>query len=114
MRNSRELRTATRSVESAMAAMPADLHEVRLALADLDELLGSLSGYSRRLSSAVEKLPDGPELHLDHPHGPVAPEVVCNHVASHLQAAAAGIDQTRTAVGIAGRLSEQLRDAGAE
>ena len=40
--------------------------------------------------------------------GPVSPELVCNPAAIHLQAAAAGIDQARTAVDVAHRLAGRL------
>ena len=111
--SSTELAAAVAAVELAEAATSTDLHDVRLALGDLADLLGVLSSYSRRLSLAVEKMPDSPSgLRLDQVDGPAAPEFVCNHVANHLQAAAVGIDQARTAVNIARRLSEQLHPKG--
>lgn len=107
--SSRELSPAIKTVQLAGAAIPTDLEGVRPALGDLHELLDALSSYSRQLSSVVEMLSDGPvDLRVDHIHGAVSPEVVFNHVANHLQAAAAGIDQARTAVGIARLLSGQL------
>ena len=76
-------------------------------------LLGALSSYTRRLSSAVESLPDVAEdLRVNELDGPVPPAVVCNQVAIHTQAAAAGIDQARTAVSVAHRLSGRLRTQG--
>lgn len=107
--STRELKTAVASIQQADASMPTDLDGVRCALGDLDDLLGVLSSYSRRLSSAVESLPGAaPDLRVNEVDGPVAPEFVCNQVAIHLQAAAAGIDQSRTAVSVAHRLSERL------
>jgi len=107
--SARELNTAIAGVQQADAAIPTDLEGMRSALGDLDELLGVVSGYSRRLSSAVEGLPDGDTgLRVNQLDAPVAPEFVCNQVAIHLQAAAAGIDQARTAVRVAHRLSERL------
>jgi len=109
----RLLKTAVASIQDAEAAMPSDLDGMGCALGDLDELLGALSSYTRRLSSAVESLPDVAEdLRVNELDGPVPPAVVCNQVAIHTQAAAAGIDQARTAVSVAHRLSGQLRMQG--
>jgi hypothetical protein len=105
----RELTTAVASIQRADASMPPDLDGMRCALGDLDALLGVLSDFGRRLSSAVESLPGGTaDLRVNEMDGPVSPEFVCNQIAIHLQAAAAGIDQSRTAVSVAHRLSERL------
>jgi hypothetical protein len=107
--STRELTTAVASIQQADAAMPTDLDGMRSALGDLDDLLGVLSSYGRRLSTAVEDLPgSATDLRVNQMDGPVAPEFVCNQVAIHLQAAAAGIDQAQTAVSVALRLSERL------
>jgi len=89
--------------------MPSDLDGMACALSDL-RVLGS---YTRRLSSAVESLPDLTEdLRVNQQDGPVPPQVVCNQIAIHTQAAAAGIDHARTAVSMAHRLSGRLRMQG--
>ncbi len=107
--STRELSMAVAAVRQADAAPPHELDGMRCALGDLDELLGVVSDYSRRLSSAAEGLPAANvELRVNQLDGPVAPEFVCNQVAMHLQAAAAGIDQARTAVSVAHRLIERL------
>ena len=109
----RLLKTAVARIQDAQAAMPPDLDGMACALGDLDELLGVLSSYTRRLSSDVEGLPDLTEdLRVNEQDGPVPPQVVCNQIAIHTQAAAAGIDQARTAVSVAHRLSGRLRMQG--
>lgn len=107
--NSRQLTTAVATVEQAGAALPSDLDGLHQTLGDLDELLGAVSDYTRQLSSTVENLPDGPaDVRLDQEDSLVTPEFVCNKVANHLQAAAAGMDQARGAVRIARHLGERL------
>ena len=54
----RLLKTAVARIQDAQAAMPSDLDTMACDLGDLDELLGVLSSYTRRLSSAVESLHD--------------------------------------------------------
>ena len=54
----RLLNTAVARIQDAQAAMPSDLDGMACALGDLDELLGVLSSYTTRLSSAVESLHD--------------------------------------------------------
>ncbi len=49
----RELPGAVANLQQAHASMPANLDGIRGALGDLDHLLGILSEYSRRLSSAA-------------------------------------------------------------
>ena len=107
--NTRELTRAVANIQQAGASMPTNLDGLRNALTDLDDLLGVVSIYSRRLSSAVESLPGSADLTVNEIDGPVSPEFVCNQVAIHLQAAATGIDLARTAVNVAYRLSERLR-----
>jgi hypothetical protein len=58
-----------------------------------------LAGYTRRLSAAVEDLPDTADsLRVTELSDRIAPEVVCGPAAGHIQAAAAGIDHTRIAI----------------
>lgn len=105
----RALKAAVVDVQRAESAIPAELDEIVTALNDLDGLLGELSNYSRRLSVVVEGLPGRTEhLRVHELEGPVSPELVCNPAAVHLQAAAAGIDQARTAVNVAHRLAGRL------
>ena len=107
--NSGQLTTAVATIEQADAALPSGLDGLDQTLGDLDELLGALSDYTRHLSSTVENLVDGPaRIRLDQEDSPVTPEFVCRKVAKHLQAAAAGMDQARGAVRIAGHLGERL------
>ena len=68
----RLLKTAVARIQDAQAAMPSDLDGMACDLGDLDELLGVLSSYTRRLSSAVEGLPDLTEdLRVNEQDGPV-------------------------------------------
>ena len=84
----RLLKTAVARIQDAQAAMPSDLDGMACDLGDLDELLGVLSSYTRRLSSAVESLPDLTEdLRVNEQDGPVPPQLVCNQIAIHTQAA---------------------------
>jgi hypothetical protein len=105
----RALKTAVVNIQQAEKAITSELDGIVTALRDLDELLGELSGYSRRLSIVVEGLPEhNVDLRVNELEGPVSPELVCNPAAIHLQAAAAGIDQARTAVDVAHRLAGRL------
>jgi len=89
---------ATR-IGAAEAAMPTGPRGVEQALGDVDEILLVLAGFTRRLSAAVEDLPDTAEsLRVTELGDRIAPEVVCSRAAGHIQAAAAGIDQTRIAI----------------
>jgi len=105
----RALIAAVVDIQRAEAAIPTELDAIVAELGDLDRLLGALSDYTRRLSVVVEGLPAHTEtLRVNELEGPVAPEWVCNPAAVHLQAAAAGIDQARTAVNVAHRLTGRL------
>ena len=107
--NSRELTAARVSVQEAAAALPSGPDGLHRTLGELDQLISALSAYIRGLSSTVEALPDGPVgVRLDQADDPVTPEFVCNRVANHLQAAAAGMDQAQGAVRIARHLGERL------
>ena len=94
--NSRALITAATGIQQAGTDLPTGLAGLHRALGHLDELIGALSAYSRRLSASAENLPDGAEgVRLDQEDSSVTPEFVCTRVANHLQAAAAGMDQAR-------------------
>ena len=107
--NDRALKAAVVEIQRAETAIPGELDGIVTALGDLDELLGELSSYSRRLSVVVEGLPGRSEnLQVNELEGPSSPELICNPAAVHLQAAAAGIDQAKTAVNVAHRLTDRL------
>ena len=107
--NEQVLKAAVAEVRLAVTAMPAELDGILAALGDLDELLGELSRYSRGLSISVEGLPGRTNhLRVNELDGQLAPELVCKPAATHLQAAAAGIDQAKSAVTVAHRLVGRL------
>ena len=107
--NEQALKAAVAEIRLAVTAMPAKLDGILAALGDLDELLGELSRYSRGLSIAVEDLPGRTEnLQVNELDGQLDPELVCKPAAVHLQAAAAGIDQAKSAVNVAHRLAGRL------
>jgi hypothetical protein len=109
MNGGQEVSTAVAKIEQIGTATLTELDGVQHSVADLDELLGILSHVTRGLSSAAENLPGSVRnLRVNEPDGSVAPGFVCGQVANHLQAAATGIDQARTAVSIAHRLSLRL------
>jgi hypothetical protein len=107
--NERDVRTAVVSIQEAGASPPTDLDGMLRALGDLDSLLSALGTYCRQLSVHCEGLPATNDLEVDEPDGDVVPGFICNQVAIHVQATAAGIDQARTAVSVAGLLCSRLR-----
>ena len=112
MNGSEEVSRAVAKIEHIGTATLTELDGMQDSVAELDELLGILSHVTRRLSSAAEHLPgSAPNLRVNELDGSVAPRFVCGQVANHLQAAATGIDQARTAVSIAHRLSLRLHVA---
>ena len=107
--NGRTLKAAVVHVQRAEGAIPGDLDGIVTALGDVDELLGELSSYLRRLSVVVEGLPGRiRNLQVNEMAGTFTAESVCEPAAVHLQAAAAGIDQAETAVNVAHRLAGRL------
>jgi hypothetical protein len=109
-----QLQAATARITQEVSAMPTGVDGVHRTVADLDDLLGVLSSFTRLLSAAVEHLPDSTdELSFDQLGEPIPPDVACNNAAIHVQAAAAGIDQAQTAIRaahhITGRLHIEVR-----
>ena len=107
--NECDVRNAVVSIQQAGASPPTDLDGMNRALGDLDALLSELGTYSRHLSVQCDRLPATSDLEVGEPDGDVVPGFICNQVAVHVQAAAAGIDQARTAVSVAGLLCSRLR-----
>jgi len=109
------LQAAIHDIQLAHAEIPGDLQGLLSAMSGLDEVLGLLSDYSRRLSVVVEGLPDrAVDLRVHELEGEVPADLVCNQIAIHVQATAAGIDQARTAVCVAHQLGTRLHLLPAE